>query len=188
MAMLKVPVTSDDYVSGPAAAPVTLVEYGDYECPHCGTAHPIVNLVRRQFAQDLRFVFRLFPMSMVHPNAESAAETAEFAGANGVFWEMHDALYENQDQLGPPLYLALAGALGLSQSALRQALMNGTFAPKVRKDFLGGARSGVNDTPSFFINGRRHDGLTRSKILSRPSGCTCARRGGAVIGGRSRAG
>jgi protein-disulfide isomerase len=95
MAMLKVRVTSDDHVSGPADAPVTLVEYGDYECPHCGTAHPIVNLVRRQFAQDLRFVFRLFPMSMIHPNAESAAETAEFAGAIGLFWEMHDALYEN---------------------------------------------------------------------------------------------
>jgi protein-disulfide isomerase len=158
MAMLKVPVTSDDHVSGPADAPVTLVEYGDYECPHCGAAHPIVNLVRRQFAQDLRFVFRHFPMSMAHPNAESAAETAEFAGANGLFWEMHDVLYDNQDQLGLLLYLTLADALGLSEAALRQALADGTFAPKVRKDFLGGVRSGVNGTPTFFINGRRHDG------------------------------
>jgi protein-disulfide isomerase len=158
MATLKVPVTSADHVSGPADAPVTLVEYGDYECGHCGAAHPIVNLVRRRFGQDLRFAFRHFPMSTVHPNAESAAETAEFAGANGLFWEMHDALYENQDQLGPPLLLALAGALGLSQPALQHALVTGLFAAKVRKDFLGGVRSGVNGTPAFFINGRRHDG------------------------------
>jgi protein-disulfide isomerase len=158
MAMLKTPVTSADHVSGPADAPVTLVEYGDYECPHCGAAQPIVNLVRKQFDRELRFVFRHFPMSTVHPNAESAAETAEFAGANGLFWEMHDALFENQDQLGLPLFLALADALGLPQPALQHALATGTFAPKVRKDFLSGIRSGVNGTPSFFINGRRHDG------------------------------
>jgi protein-disulfide isomerase len=134
------------------------VEYGDYECPHCGAAQPIVNLVRRHFGPELRFVYRHFPMSTVHPNAEPAAETSEFAGANGLFWEMHDALFENQDRLGPPLLLALAGALGLSQTALQHALATGTFAPKVRKDFLSGIRSGVNGTPSFFINGRRHDG------------------------------
>jgi protein-disulfide isomerase len=158
MSTLKVPVTPADHVSGPADAPVTLVEYGDYECPLCGAAHPIVNLVRRHFGPELRFVYRHFPMSTVHPNAEPAAETAEFAGANGLFWEMHDALFENQDRLGPPLLLALAGALGLSQPALQHALATGTFAPKVRKDFLGGVRSGVNGTPTFFINGRRHDG------------------------------
>jgi protein-disulfide isomerase len=158
MATLKVPVTSADHVRGPVNAPVTLVEYGDYECPHCGAAHPIVQSVQQRFGNKLRFVFRHFPFNQIHPNAEPAAESAEFAGAHGLFWEMHDAIYENQDRLSLTLLFALAGALGLSELALRDALMNGDYAPKVRSDFLGGVRSGVNGTPTFFINGRRHDG------------------------------
>jgi protein-disulfide isomerase len=158
MSTLKAPVTPHDHVRGPANAPVTLVEYGDYECPHCGAAHPIVDLVQEHFGPRLRFVFRHFPLSQVHPNAESAAESAEFAGAHGRFWEMHDGLYENQDRLGLPLLFALAEALGLSELELRAALVNGTYAGKVRSDFLGGVRSGVNGTPAFFINGLRHDG------------------------------
>jgi protein-disulfide isomerase len=158
MSTLKVPVTPLDHVKGPANAPVTLVEYGDYECPHCGAAHPIVNLVQEHFGPRLRFVFRHFPLSQVHPHAESAAESAEFAGAHRRFWEMHDGLFENQDRLGLPLLFALVGALGLSELELRAALANGTYAPKVRSDFLGGVRSGVNGTPSFFVNGVRHDG------------------------------
>jgi protein-disulfide isomerase len=158
MSTLKVPVTPRDHIRGPDNAPVTLVEYGDYECPHCGAAHPIVKLVLEHFGKKIRFVFRHFPLSQVHPNAEPAAESAEFAGAHGRFWDMHDGLYENQDQLGLPLLFALAGALGLSEASLREALVNGSYAEKVKSDFLGGARSGVNGTPSFFINGRRHDG------------------------------
>jgi protein-disulfide isomerase len=158
MATLKPPVTSADHIRGPADAPVTLVEYGDYECPHCGLAHPIVRAVQKQFGNQLRFVFRHFPLQQVHPHAESAAESAEFAGAHGRFWEMHDGIYENQDQLGLPLLFALAGVLGLSESGLRHALANGEFAPTVRAHFLNGVRSGVNGTPTFFINGRRHDG------------------------------
>src|ERR1700704_519440 len=134
MAALRVPVTPHDHTKGPAHAPVTLVEYGDYECPHCGLAHPEVKLVQQHFAPHLRFVFRHFPMSQVHPNAE-------FAGAHGKFWDMHDGIYENQDRLGVPLFFALAGLFGLSESALREALINGTYAPKVRADFLGGVRS-----------------------------------------------
>jgi protein-disulfide isomerase len=137
---------------------VTLVEYGDYECPYCGLAHPIVGLIQRHFGQRLSFVFRHFPLSQVHPNAESAAQAAEFAGAHGKFWGMHDGLYENQDRLGLPLYFALAGLLGLSELKLREALIEGTYAPRVRADFLSGVRSGVNGTPCFFINGVRHDG------------------------------
>jgi protein-disulfide isomerase len=156
--MLRAPVTPHDHIRGPASAPVTLVEYGDYECPRCGAAHPIVNLVQEHFGPRLRFVFRHFPLNEVHPNAESAAESAEFAGAHGRFWEMHDGIYENQDRLGLPLLFALAGALGLSEPDLRAALASGTYAPKVRRDFLGGVRSGVNGTPTFFINGARHDG------------------------------
>jgi protein-disulfide isomerase len=158
MATLRAPVTPADHTLGPARAPVTLVEYGDYECGFCGLAHPIVKLVRQHFGKRLRFVFRHFPMSQIHPNAESAAESAEYAGAHGRFWEMHDGIYENQDRLGLPLLFALAATLGLSEAGLRNALTSGEYQPKVRSDFLGGVRSGVNGTPTFFINGRRHDG------------------------------
>jgi protein-disulfide isomerase len=158
MSTLKVPVTPHDHIRGPANAPVTVVEYGDYECPACGAADPIVNLVQQHFGARLRLVFRHFPLSQVHPNAEGAAESAEFAGAHGLFWEMHDGIYENQDRLGLPLLLALVEALGLSGLDLRAALEIGTYAPKVRKDFRSGVRSGVNGTPTFFINGVRHDG------------------------------
>jgi protein-disulfide isomerase len=158
MATLKVPVTQHDHVRGPANAAITLVEYGDYECPHCGLAHPIVNAVRQYFARQLRFVFRHFPLVQIHPNAETAAESAEFAGAHGRFWEMHDGIYENQDRLGLPLLFDLARGLGLSELELQSALQRGEYEPKVRADFHGGVRSGVNGTPSFFINGQRHDG------------------------------
>jgi protein-disulfide isomerase len=134
------------------------VEYGDYECPHCAAAHPVTQRLCAQLPTELRFVFRHFPLSQVHPNAEGAAESAEYAGAHGRFWEMHDSIYANQDRLGLPLLFALCGALGLSESGLRDALVTGQFTPKVRNDFLGGVRSGVNGTPTFFINGRRHDG------------------------------
>jgi protein-disulfide isomerase len=158
MSRLRVPVTQHDHIRGPANAPITLVEYGDYECPHCGLAHPIIEAVQEHFARRLRFVFRHFPLIQIHPNAETAAESAEFAGARGRFWEMHDAIYENQDRLGLPLLLALARNLGLPELELQSALVSGEYEPKVRADFLGGVRSGVNGTPSFFINGERHDG------------------------------
>ena len=105
MTMLKVPVTPHDHVKGPANAPVTLVEYGDYECPYCGLAHPVVELLRQRYGARLRFVFRIFRSARRSTNAEGAAQTAEFAGAQGQFWEMHDGLFENQDRLGLPLYL-----------------------------------------------------------------------------------
>ncbi len=158
MSTLKAPLTPRDHVLGPLTAPVTMVEYGDYECPHCAAAHPIVNLVLEHFGNNIRFVFRHFPLSQIHPHAEAAAESAEFCGSSGRFWEMHDGIYENQDQLGLPLLLTLVSALGLSEAAVREALVNGTYLPKVKSDFIGGVRSGVNGTPTFFINGRRHDG------------------------------
>ncbi|UKJ76494.1 DsbA family protein [Azospirillum brasilense] len=158
MAVLKMPVTSSDHIQGDAHAPVTLVEYGDYECPYCGAAHPHVQLVQKHYGRQLRFVFRHFPLTEVHPNAQSAAESAEFAGAHGRFWEMHDLLFENQERLGIPLLFAAVRSLGLSETELRDALAEGTYTPKVRDDFLGGVRSGVNGTPAFFINDRRHDG------------------------------
>ena len=151
-------VTADDHTLGPAGAPVTVLEYGDYECPYCGQAYPIVQEVQKQFGKRLRLVFRNFPLSEMHPHAEAAAEVAEFAGAQGKFWEMHDKLYENQARLGEELYFDLADKLKLSSTALRQALKERTFEARVRADFRGGVRSGVNGTPTFFINGHRHDG------------------------------
>ena len=136
----------------------TLVEYGDYECPHCGHAYPIVKRIQKHFGKRLRFVFRNFPLNEMHPHAESAAESAEFAGAHGKFWEMHDLLFENQDRLGGDLYLELAQELQLAPAELHLALEERKYRAKVRADFTGGVRSGVNGTPTFFINGQRHDG------------------------------
>ena len=158
MAALKMPITAEDHIQGLESADVTLVEYGDYQCPHCGHAYPVVHQVQKQFGKRLRFVFRNFPLSEMHPQAEAAAEVAEFAGAQGKFWEMHDKLYENQERLGEALFLDLGERLKLSTTALRQALEQRTFEARVRADFKGGVRSGVNGTPTFFINGHRHDG------------------------------
>lgn len=157
MVTLKVPVTSRDHIRGSQDAVVTLVEYGDYECPYCGAAQPIVERVQQRFSRDLRLVFRHFPLTEVHPHAGPAAETAEFAGANGEFWSMHDALFANQRRLSVPLMMALASNLNLSTVALRDALATGRYAEKVQADFIGGVRSGVNGTPTFFINGARFD-------------------------------
>ena len=158
MAILKVPVTSVDHSQGQEDAETTLVEYGDYECPYCGQAYPIVKRVQKHFGKRLRFVFRNFPLAEMHPHAEVAAETAEFAAAKKKFWEMHDLLYENQRRFSGQLFLGLAQELDLQPTELRQALEAGEFQDRVRSDFNGGVRSGVNGTPTFFINGRRHDG------------------------------
>jgi len=157
MTTLKVPVTNEDHAQGRENADVTLVEYGDYECPHCGHAYPIVQQVQKHFGKRLRFVFRNFPLSEMHPHAKAAAEVAEFAGADGKFWEMHDGLFENQNRLGEALFLKLGEELKLSATAMRDALTQGIFEARVRADFNGGVRSGVNGTPTFFINGHRHD-------------------------------
>ncbi len=155
---LKIPVGDQDHIQGDASVKCTLVEYGDYECPHCGHAYPIVKRIQKHFGKRMRFVFRNFPLSEMHPHAESAAETAEFAGSKGKFWEMHDLLFENQTKLGAALYLKLAADLGLPAEALREAVEKREFAARVKSDFTGGARSGVNGTPTFFINGERYDG------------------------------
>ena len=128
---LKVPVSDRDHVIGPIDAPLVLVEYGDYECPYCRHAHVEVLKLGRHFGDDLTYVFRHFPLTEIHPLAEPAAETAEFAGAEGRFWAMHDAIYAHQDQLSLPLLLGAAQALGLPESNLEVALEAKTFAPKV---------------------------------------------------------
>jgi len=163
MASLRVPVGPADHALGDEHAPVTLVEYGDYECPHCGHAHPIVKAVRKHFGKQLRFVYRHFPLTQIHPLAEPAAEAAEFARVNEHFWEMHDGIFENQDRLSVPLLAELAEELGLSD--LGAALDSHEFAPVVKAQFLGGVRSGVNGTPTFFINGYRYDGMNEFEDL-----------------------
>ncbi len=158
MSKLSLPVTEKDHRQGDPEAPCVLVEYGDYQCPSCGQAYPIVKRVQKHFGKRLLFVFRNFPLSQMHPYAEPAAEAAEFADAHKKFWEMHDLLYENQDRLDDALLFELAQSLHLDPEKLRQALASKEFEPHVRIDFRGGVRSGVNGTPTFFINGQRHDG------------------------------
>ena len=156
--MLVPPVSADDHVSGPAEAPVTLVEYGDFECSYCGMAHPIVHAIRQRLGAELRFVFRNFPLAESHPHAQHAAESAESAGSQGRFWEMHDILYEHQDALEDANLVAYAEQIGLDGERVARDLEAATFRKTVRDQFRGGVRSGVNGTPTFFINGQRFDG------------------------------
>ena len=162
---LTVPVSERDHVLGPATAPVTLVEYGDYECPYCGAAHRSVERVLQVMGNDLRFAFRHFPLSQIHPHAYQAAEAAEAAGAQGRFWEMHDLLFENQDRLGLRDLIGYAGALGLDLERFVTDLRGHANAGRLREDFLSGVRSGVNGTPTFFVNGLRHDGGYDVEVL-----------------------
>ena len=157
MSTLKIPVWLADHIQGDENATLTLVEYGDYECPHCGHAYPIVKRVQKHFGKLLRFVFRNFPLGEMHPHAEFAAETAEFAGTHGKFWEMHDLLFESQNRLAGKLFQELAKRLKLASADLLTALETREFLARVRADFAGGVRSGVNGTPTFFMNGQRHD-------------------------------
>jgi protein-disulfide isomerase len=162
---LTVPVGERDHVLGPPTAPVTLVEYGDYECPYCGAAHASVEQVRQVMGNDLRFVFRHFPLSQIHPHAYQAAEGAEAAGAQGRFWEMHHLLFAHQDRLDPRDLIGYAGALGLDLERFVTDLRSHARADRLREDFLGGVRSGVNGTPTFFVNGIRHDGGYDVEVL-----------------------
>lgn len=156
--MLRIAVGAGDHIQGGPDAVVTLVEYGDYECPFCARMHSIVKRLQKHFGGQLRFAFRHFPLTQIHPHARSAAEAAEFAAVHGRFWQMHDALFDNQDRLGPQLYFDLAAALRLPVEDLREALAKGVYGDKVRKDFMGGVRSGAKSTPSFFVNGERLEG------------------------------
>ena len=158
MSRLTPPVTERDHILGPPEAPVTLVEYGDYECPYCGMAYPIVESVRRRMGDNMRFVFRHFPLTQIHPHAQYAAEMAEAAGEKGMFWQMHGMLYQNQQALEVRDLLLYAAQIGIPPEWAETALHTHAFAPRVREHFLSGVRSGVNGTPTFFINGVRHDG------------------------------
>ena len=166
MNKLSIPVTAEDHMQGDIATECSLVEYGDYECPYCGEVYPIIKEIQRHFGNRLCFVFRNFPLAQMHPWAESAAEVAEFAGAHGKFWEMHDLLYKSQESMGDDLFPHLALELALSTAELQNAIAHQTYSARVRADFMGGIRSGVSGTPMFFINGHRHDGSFEFRSLS----------------------
>jgi protein-disulfide isomerase len=152
------PVSDDrDHIQGPEDAPVTLLEYGDYECPYCGAAYPIIHEVQARMGERLRFVFRNFPITTAHPHAEQAAEAAEAAALQDKFWEMHDLLYEHQARLGDDDLRSYAETLALDVQVFDQELAGHVHAARVHEDFMSGVRSGVNGTPTFYINGVRHD-------------------------------
>jgi protein-disulfide isomerase len=154
-----------DHVRGPADAPLTLVEYGDFECPFCGRATGAVDDVRRHFGDALRYVFRHAPLPDVHPQAELAAEAAEAAGAQGRFWEMHDRLFAHQDELEPHHLAGHAAAVGLDVERFESELLDGTHGDRVRDDVAGAELSGVRGTPTFFIGEERHTGSSDARTL-----------------------
>ena len=163
--MLRIPVGEHDHAQGPTDAPVTLVEYGDFQCPHCGRAYPIVREIQQRLGDRLRFVFRNFPLTEIHPQALHAAQAAESVGAQlgeAGFWRMHGAIFEHQQDSRTALsdrHLArYAGEAGADADAVLRDLESGAHVERVEADFSGGVRSGVNGTPTFFVNGARYDG------------------------------
>lgn len=153
------PVDPDrDHVRGPADAPVTLVEYADFECPYCGQAEPVLRHLLAEFGDDLRYVFRHLPLTDVHPRAQTAAEAAEAAAAQGQFWELHDVLFAHQDALRPSELIGYAEQLGLDSERFRDEIRKHTHAPRIADDVDDADASGVSGTPTLFINGRRHHG------------------------------
>lgn len=150
------PVTERDHIQGPADAPVTLVEYGDFECPDCGRAYPIVKEIQRRMGEQLRFVYRHYPLPQ-HPHAVHAAEAAEAAGAQGKFWEMHDTLFEHQRALEDEHLLQYAQQLGLDVKRFERELKSHTYEERIAEDVESGDISGVFGTPTFYINEQRYE-------------------------------
>jgi protein-disulfide isomerase len=148
-----------DHIRGRIDAPVTLIEYGDFECPYCGHAAPVIEKLLEHFSDELRYVFRHLPLNDVHPNAQSASEAAEAAGAQDRFWEMHDVLLRNPDELTPLDLYRHASELGLDMDAFSDDMRRRSHAARIAHDVQSADASGVSGTPTFFINGRRHQGV-----------------------------
>lgn len=165
-----------DHIIGPADAAVTLVEYGDFECPHCRQASLILDTLLESTPRDVRLVFRHSPLSQIHPHAQQAAEAAEAAGAQGRFWEMHELLFENQDALDEADLSEYAAQVGLDLPRFVRDLASGAFKDRVREDFLSGVASGVNGTPTFFIDDVRYDGPWDLESLGRLVAASAGRR------------
>jgi protein-disulfide isomerase len=161
-----VPVVKRDHIQGPIDAPIMLLEYGDYECPYCGAAYPIIKAIQEQLGKRLCFAFRNFPLVNSHPHAQHAAEAAEAASAQGKFWEMHDMLFENQEALDDEDIATYATTLGLDANRVMSEVLTGVHTARVREDFRSGAHGGVNGTPTFFINGVRYEGTPDSLLAA----------------------
>ena len=167
MTMLDPPVTDRDHVLGPPEARVTLVKYGDFECPHCGAVHPIVQAARKAFGGNLRFGFRHFPLRSSHPHALAAAKAVEAAGEQGRFWEMYDRLFRRQSELADADLERHAGELGLDLERFRRSLSDHVHEVRIREDLASAAQSGVRGTPSLFVNGELYHGpLEREEIFA----------------------
>jgi protein-disulfide isomerase len=164
-ATLTPPASERDHSQGPAGARLTLVEYGDYQCPFCGAAYPVVKRLQGSFDWELRFIFRNFPLTEAHPFAMVAAEAAEAAALQGKFWEMHDLLFENQAQLEPAAILVWAREVGLDLEKFGTAIRQGEITRRIKEDRRSGIASGVNGTPCFFVNGARFDGPASYEAL-----------------------
>jgi protein-disulfide isomerase len=164
MSGLTPPVGADDHVLGPRDAAIVLVEYGDYQCPYCGAAYPQLKVVQKAMGSRLCFVFRNFPLTNLHPQAMKAANFAEAAAKDGKFWEMHDTIFENQRRLNDRSLLDYATKVGLKTDSV-QAALRGDYDAKIKGDFRSGARSGVNGTPTLFVNGQRFDGAAEADEL-----------------------
>ena len=162
---LTLPDAKRDHVSGSANGSIKLLEYGDYECPFCADAQPMVKEIQRRLGNKLLFAFRHFPLINIHPHSEHAAEAAEAAGAQENFWGMHDLLYENQGALEDENLVEYAGKLGLDETRLIREVTSSVYALRIREDFKRGVRGGVNGTPTLFINGERYDGVRDLKHL-----------------------
>ncbi|MEP6746513.1 MAG: thioredoxin domain-containing protein [Bacteroidota bacterium] len=157
-AHLKPPVNEKDHAEGTDTASIVLVEYGDYQCPHCGAAYPVIKKIQKTFGSQVRFVFRNFPLSEIHPDAMAAAIATEAAALQDKFWQMHDIIFENQELLGEEGLHKMAGSIGLDMKKFQKDMQREDLQAKVEADFESGVRSGVNGTPSFFIDGNKFDG------------------------------
>ena len=155
---LKPAVSSQDHVQGTDEAVIELVEYGDYQCPHCGIAYLVIKKIQKKFGTQIRFVFRNFPLTESHAFAMSAAVATEAAALQDKFWEMHDIIFENQKSLSDEGLLKMAGSIGLDTEQFKADIQKEDLQEKVEADFESGIRSGVNGTPSFFVNGTKFDG------------------------------
>jgi protein-disulfide isomerase len=158
MTQLILPVNNNDHIAGNSDAVIELVEYGDYECPYCGMAYPLVKVIQEKLGDDLKFIFRNFPLKKIHPHAFSASVATEAAARQGKFWEMHDLVFENQKSLDAETLFSLAASIGLDLGQFKEDIQQQELADKVERDFSSGLRSGVNRTPTFFINGVKFEG------------------------------
>jgi protein-disulfide isomerase len=166
MGQLTPPISAEDHVDGPERAELELVMYGDFQCPYCTAAFPIVSRIRDQLAGRLLFAFRHFPLREIHPDAERAAQAAEAAAAQGAFWQMHDRMYESRGALGREDLISYATELGLDTERFTAELDSGEHAPRVQRDVDSGLASGVPGTPTFFVGGRRHTGSFDAQSLT----------------------